>query len=105
MKRMFLSLLASLIVSTYVHAVTLPDVSVAPEPKLPLTQLNLNTADVASLAKSVKGIGQKRAEAIIKYRETHQGFKSINELANVPGIGEKFVNKRLDELQQKFTIQ
>lgn len=105
MKKIVLSLLASLIMSMHVHAQALPDVPVVPKPALPLTKLNLNTADVASLAKSVKGIGQKRAEAIIKYRETHQGFKSINELAQVPGIGEKFVNKRLDELQQKFTIQ
>lgn len=104
MKKTFLSLLASLFLSTAVHAIALPDASLAPEPKS-LAQLNLNTADVASLAKSVKGIGQKRAEAIVKYREAHQGFKSVNELTQVPGIGEKFVSKRLDELQQKFTVK
>jgi len=35
------------------------------------------------------GIGPKLAEAIIGYRNQHQGFKSIDELREVDGIGEK----------------
>lgn len=104
MRKTLVSLLTSIFLATVVHAAPLPEAPLASEPK-PMTQLNLNTADVASLAKSVKGIGQKRAEAIVKYRDAHQGFKSVNELAQVPGIGEKFVSKRLDELQQKFTVK
>lgn len=67
-------------------------------------KINLNQADVKQLSKSVKGIGLKRAEAIIKYREANKGFKSIEELAQVPGLGSNFVQKHLVELEQKFTV-
>ena len=50
--------------------------------------LNLNTATVEQLA-SLPGIGQKTAERIIEYRTKSGGFKKIEELMNVKGIGEK----------------
>lgn len=49
--------------------------------------LNINTADAATLAGSLKGIGQKKAEAIVAYRDEHGPFKSVDELVNVKGIG------------------
>jgi len=54
--------------------------------------VNLNTADVKAL-ESIKGIGPAKAEAIVKYREEHGPFKTIEELANVKGIGPQLVNK------------
>lgn len=68
-------------------------------------QINLNTANVEMLTKSIKGIGEKRAEAIIKYRDAHGGFKTIDELSQVPGLGKKFVVSHLDVLQQAFMIE
>ena len=50
--------------------------------------LNLNTATVEQLA-ALPGIGQKTAERIIEYRTKSGGFKKIEELMNVKGIGEK----------------
>ncbi|WP_222845417.1 ComEA family DNA-binding protein [Legionella genomosp. 1] len=67
--------------------------------------INLNSADVKALSKSVKGIGKKRAESIIKYRTEHGDFKRVEDLASVPGIGKKFVNSHLKELQKTFIIQ
>ena len=61
-------------------------VSAAEPPKI-----NLNQATAASIAHRVKGIGDKRAQAIITYREQHHGFSALNELANVRGIGKNFV--------------
>ena len=48
--------------------------------------VNLNSATVDQL-NSLDGIGPKTAQKIIDYREAHGGFKSIEELLEVPGIG------------------
>ena len=52
------------------------------------TTVDLNTADEAAL-KSLTGIGPAKAKAILKYRQEHGGFKSVDELKKVPGIGDK----------------
>lgn len=48
--------------------------------------VNINTASPEEL-RTVKGLGLTKAQAIIAYRNAHKGFKSIDELDNVPGIG------------------
>lgn len=48
--------------------------------------IDLNTADAAAL-ESLPGIGESKAAAIIQYRTDHGGFKSVDELDNVSGIG------------------
>jgi competence protein ComEA len=50
--------------------------------------LNLNTATIAQL-EALPGIGRATADRIIEYRETSGGFKKIEDLMNVRGIGEK----------------
>ncbi len=50
--------------------------------------ININKAAVEELMQ-LPHIGEKRAIAIIEYRKTHGGFKTISELRHVPGIGEK----------------
>ena len=52
------------------------------------TTINLNTATVDQLM-TLPGIGQKTAERILEYRTKSGGFKKIEELMNVKGIGEK----------------
>ncbi len=70
----------------------------------PLVKIDLNKADLMSLSHSIKGIGEKRAQAIIKYREEHGDFKSIEELAAVKGVGSKFVKAHLPQLEDFFLI-
>ena len=50
--------------------------------------VNLNTATVDQLA-TIPGIGAKTAERIIEYRKTNGGFKKVEDLMNVQGVGEK----------------
>ncbi|MDR2875859.1 MAG: helix-hairpin-helix domain-containing protein [Methylobacillus sp.] len=53
--------------------------------------VDLNTASQTEL-ESVKGIGPKKAQAIIEYRQKNGLFKSVDELDNVPGFGKKTVD-------------
>lgn len=60
--------------------------------KVQTQKLNINVADVKQL-QSLPGIGLKKAQAIIEYRDTHGKFTSINDLAKVKGIGSKMIAK------------
>lgn len=56
------------------------------------SKINLNTA-IAEELQTISGIGAKRAEDIIAYRESHGGFQSVDDLKNVSGIGDKTLEK------------
>ncbi|MCH8079023.1 MAG: ComEA family DNA-binding protein [Proteobacteria bacterium] len=60
--------------------------------------VNINTADKDTLMTVIKGVGEKRAEAIIAYREQNGPFKSIEELAEVRGVGASIVEANMDNL-------
>ncbi|MEQ9464655.1 MAG: ComEA family DNA-binding protein [Haliea sp.] len=55
--------------------------------------VNINTADAASLAAGLQGVGLSRAEDIIRYRETYGPFGAVEELADVKGIGQATLDK------------
>ncbi len=60
-------------------------------------RININTATVAELTQ-LEGIGRAYAERIVVYREAHGGFKSLNDLKNVKGIGPKTLEKNMDKI-------
>ncbi|HEO6255456.1 TPA: helix-hairpin-helix domain-containing protein [Streptococcus agalactiae] len=62
-------------------------------------KINLNKADLSSL-QTISGVGVKRAQDILDYRDSQGGFKTIDDLKNVSGIGEK----TLEKLRQDVTI-
>lgn len=62
--------------------------------------VNINKANSAQL-QSLSGIGPTKAAEILKYRKSHGGFKSVDELVNVKGIGPKTVQK----LKHQVTIR
>ena len=56
------------------------------------SMININTADSQTL-QQISGIGPVTAEKIINYRETNGAFRSVDEITNVNGIGEKTLQK------------
>ncbi len=60
--------------------------------------LNINQAEVADFM-TLPGIGQSKAEALVKYREEHGKFSSIEEIMNVDGIKEGVFNKIKDSIK------
>lgn len=51
--------------------------------------IDINTADAATLAAGLPGIGPVKAAAIVEHRVRHGGFVSVDRLVEVPGIGTK----------------
>lgn len=59
--------------------------------------ININTATLEEF-QTLTGIGESKASAIIEYRETSGGFKAVEDIKNVSGIGEKTFEKIRDKL-------
>jgi competence protein ComEA len=59
--------------------------------------ININTADISALS-SLKGIGAKKAEAIIAWREANGNFKNIEQLLDVKGIGIVILEDNRDKI-------
>jgi len=55
-------------------------------------KINLNEANISELME-LPGFGQKTANALIEYRNKHGRIKSLNELLNIKGIGQKKLEK------------
>lgn len=60
--------------------------------------ISINTANESEL-KQIPGVGDVKAKAIIGYREANGGFKSIDEMKNIDGIGEKTFEKMKDKIK------
>lgn len=67
-------------------------------------RVNLNTASVEQIRQKVRGIGQKRAEAIVAYRKAHGTFRNWRDLAQVKGLGGHFVDSHLQDLERHFVL-
>lgn len=62
-----------------------------------LAAVNINTATESEL-EAVKGLGPAKAKAIIAYRETNGGFKTLDDLDKVKGFGKASIDKLRNEL-------
>lgn len=67
--------------------------------EVPAGPVNINTADAATLARELNGVGMKRAQAIVDYRSKHGPFKSADELALVKGFGKKAIEKNRQDIR------
>lgn len=66
-------------------------------------RVNINSADRETLVK-LNGIGDKLADEIIEYRNENGKFKNIEEILNVPGVGEKIFNLIKDNIYVENSI-
>ncbi|MFI3137961.1 MAG: helix-hairpin-helix domain-containing protein [Methylococcaceae bacterium] len=57
------------------------------------TPVNINTADAATIADALHGVGMVKAQEIVAYRQANGAFKSLEDLGNVKGIGDKTLTK------------
>jgi len=64
------------------------------------SKININTASLAEL-KSLDGIGDVLGKRIIEYRENNNGFKEIEDIKNVSGIGDK----RFENIKDSIKVQ
>lgn len=93
-----LKLVNALVVATLVALGGSAIAAEKPAPIAPMS-VNINTADAATLAAALDGVGASRARAIIEYREAHGPFRSVDDLAQVKGIGEKVVDANRSRLK------
>ncbi|MBY5921211.1 ComEA family DNA-binding protein [Ferrimonas balearica] len=61
--------------------------------------VDINNADAETLADALVGVGLKKAQAIISYREEHGPFSTKEELLKVRGIGEELLARNQDRIK------
>jgi competence protein ComEA len=60
---------------------------------LAATPVNVNQADATTIARSLDGVGQSRAQAIVAWRDAHGPFKKADDLHHVKGIGKATIER------------
>ena len=60
-------------------------------------KININTATAEEIT-HLKGIGQKYAERVVKYRDENGPFKNPEDITKVPGIGQKTFDQNRDRI-------
>jgi len=60
--------------------------------------IDINTADAATLASAISGVGEKKAATIVEYRNTHGPFASVDDLTRIKGIGASTIDRNRDNL-------
>jgi competence protein ComEA len=61
--------------------------------------VNVNTADAATIAAELKGVGLSKAKAIVEYRKKHGPFRSAEDLTLVKGIGERTLDLNKSDIK------
>ena len=62
------------------------------------TRVSVNAAYAEDLARAMNGVGLKKAQAIVSYREEYGPFKTVDDLKQVPGMGSALVERNLSHL-------
>ena len=59
------------------------------------SRVSINNASAEELARAMNGVGLKKAQAIVSYREEYGPFKTVEDLKQVPGMGNSLVERNL----------
>ncbi|WP_434636018.1 helix-hairpin-helix domain-containing protein [Klebsiella sp. I138] len=62
------------------------------------TRVSINSASAEELVQAMNGVGLKKAQAIVSYREEYGPFKTVDDLRQVPGMGHSLVERNLSHL-------
>ena len=61
--------------------------------------VDINTADAATIARELNGIGESRAKAIVEFREKNGRFASPDDVLKVSGIGPQVLKLNRDNIR------
>lgn len=61
--------------------------------------ISINNASAEQLAAAMNGVGIKKAESIVSYREKYGPFSAVEQLKEVPGIGNALVERNMARLK------
>ncbi len=61
-------------------------------------RVDINTADAATLARVLEGVGPAKAAAIVEHRRRHGPFRRAEDLARVKGIGRRTVERNRERI-------
>jgi competence protein ComEA len=61
--------------------------------------VNVNTANAEEIAEALYGVGKYKAQAIVRYRQEHGHFRSVQALKKVRGIGQGILDGNLDDIK------
>lgn len=100
MKAIFRIFAAALILISSSVSLAVENKSAQDQPAVSQVQqvVNINTADAETLT-NLKGVGIKKAEAIIAWREANGGFTSVEQLLEVKGIGVAILDENRNSLR------
>jgi len=84
----FKGLIFSLLLSLSWGSMAQENTVVTEDTRIEVEQININVADAETIAMVLEGIGIKRAEAIVSFREEFGDFTSLEDLQLVSGVGE-----------------
>ncbi len=94
---------AGMMIAQPVSAADVPPAASSPVARQMTGQANekvsLNQASVEELVAALNGVGLKKAEAIVSYREQYGDFTDLEQLREVPGIGNALVERNLSRLK------
>lgn len=62
-------------------------------------QVSINNASAQELASALNGVGLKKAESIVSYREKYGPFSQLDQLKEVPGMGNALVERNLSRIK------
>jgi len=86
---------ASTAVTQNTRPVTKPEPAAQPHQE----QVSINEATAEQLSAAMNGVGLKKAQAIVSYREQYGPFSAIQQLSEVPGIGNALIERNASRLK------
>jgi len=78
------------------------EAEVTPALQTPQTQhekISINDASAEQLSAAMNGVGLKKAQAIVNYREQYGPFTAVEQLKEVPGIGNSLIERNAERLK------